>query len=460
MPHLVFSSPMPAPADALFAWHERPGAFERLAPPWLDVRLVYSEGIQDGDRALIRLAPGVRWRARHEDYERGRQFADTQERGPFAAWHHVHQMQPEGAGASRLTDRITYRLPLGALGNRVAGRFVQHQLQAQFAYRHRTTADDLRAHGRYSSRPMRIAITGASGLIGTALTHFLTTGGHTVVPISRQRGKDDADTVLWNPRTGEIEADKLEGLDAVVHLAGENVFALRWTDDKKERILASRTRGTELLARTLARLERKPRVLASASGTGIYGDRGEGVVTEATPPSESGFLSLVCRQWEAATAPAEDAGIRVAHLRTAPVLTPRGGPLELMLPVFKMGLGGGVGSGEQWFPWIALDDALGGYLHTLVTESISGPVNLAAPQPVTMATFVDTLGEVLRRPTFFSVPASLLQLVAGEAADEIILQSTRAVPTVLEKTGYQFRFPELGGALRHLLGKETLPPAP
>lgn len=299
---------------------------------------------------------------------------------------------------------------------------------------------------------MRIAITGASGLIGTALTRHFTSAGHTVLPISRAKERNDpSDTILWNPRTGEIEAEKLEGVDAVIHLAGENVFSVRWTEEKKQRILGSRENGTDLLARTLAQLERKPAVLASASGIGIYGNRGDERLTEDASLSEGGFLSLVCRRWEAATAPAEDAGIRVAHLRTGVVLTPEGGALELMLPAFKLGLGGRVGDADQWFSWIALDDAVGGYAHVLGTESISGPVNLTAPEPVTMDVFADTLGSVLSRPSFFAVPAPLVRLVSGEAAEETVLQSARVLPEKLQASGYAFQYPTLPEALRHLL---------
>ncbi len=305
---------------------------------------------------------------------------------------------------------------------------------------------------------MKVAITGASGLLGTALTTALTADGHTVVPVSRTRR--DADTVVWNPRKGEIEADKLEGVDAVVHLAGENVFGLRWTQEKKERILASRVAGTELVAKTLAGLEKKPSVLVSASAIGYYGDRGDEILTEASAPAEAGFLSLVCREWERAAQPASDAGIRVVHPRIGVVLSPKGGALELMLPAFKTGLGGRVGPAAQWFSWIALDDVVGALRHALDTDALEGPMNTVAPHPVTMETFTDTLGKVLSRPTIFNVPTGLVRFVGGEMADETILQSARVRPVVLEENGYDFRFPELEEALRHLLGKNDSPATP
>jgi uncharacterized protein (TIGR01777 family) len=451
---------MPVSAADLFRWHERSGAFQRLAPPWTNLRVRRMDGIRDGDVAEFDLypapvGPGIRWQAVHEAYEPGASFTDVQARGPFASWRHRHTMEPLGE-ASRLVDAIDYRLPAGPLGNLAAGSAIRAELSRQFAYRHRTTLADLTLHMTYDLSPMRIAITGASGTIGTALTALLQGGGHTVLPITRTQTDDDQ-AIYWQPRQGVIEAEKLEGVDAVIHLAGENIFALRWTEEKKERILQSRLQGTELLAKTLAGLERPPRVLLSASAIGIYGDTGSRIVTEESPIAETGFLSLVTRQWERATQAAEDAGIRVAHLRTGIVLTPRSGALELMLPAFKLGVGGRLGSPHQWFSWIGLDDAASGYLHALATEELSGPVNLVAPNPVTMEELAATLGRVLRRPTLFNVPGAVARALMGEIADEALLQSTRVVPSRLLETGYAFRTPRLEELLRHVLGRERAP---
>ncbi len=304
---------------------------------------------------------------------------------------------------------------------------------------------------------MRIAITGASGLIGTALTAMLQGGGHTVLPITRNEASKDPDAIFWQPRQGIIESEKLEGLDAVIHLAGENIFALRWTDEKKERILQSRVQGTELLAKTLADLDAPPKTLLSASAIGIYGDGGSRILTEESPISETGFLSLVTRQWERATQAAEDAGIRVVHMRTGIVLSPKAGALELMLPAFKMGIGGRLGSPHQWFSWIGLDDAAGGYVHALATEELRGAVNLVSPNPVTMEELASTLGGVLKRPTFFNVPGGVARALMGEVADEALLQSVRVAPERLIETGYRWRDPRLAGLLRHVLGKSKEP---
>lgn len=456
MQHLTFRTPMPASAEALFAWHERPGAFQRLTPPWAPVALERFEGIRDGQRAVIKLGVGpasIEWVAEHHSYEPGRQFADVQVRGPFAKWNHVHRMEPDGSDGSFLVDDIHYAVPFGGLGQALGGSTVRHELRRQFAYRHRITRADLTLHRRLNpeGRSLRVAISGASGLIGSRLAALLTTGGHTVLRLVRRRATGD-DEITWDIDAGRIEADKLEGLDAVIHLAGENVFSLRWSEAKKQRIYRSRTDGTQLLAQTLAGLNAPPAVFVSASAIGYYGDHGTAAVTEDDDPQAAGFLSDVCIAWEAAAQPAVEAGIRTVHPRIGVVLTPDGGALQLMQPAFFTGLGGRIGPADLYLSWIALDDVLGALYHLLFSD-LTGPVNLTAPKPATMEYFADTLGTVLRRPTLLNVPASALQTVMGEVADETLLQSARVLPTRLEADGYAFQYPRLEPALRHLLGR-------
>jgi len=258
------------------------------------------------------------------------------------------------------------------------------------------------------------------------------------------------DDVTWDPAGGAIDAGRLSGVDAVIHLAGENVAAGRWTPARKTRIRDSRVRSTRLLAETLAQIPRPPRVLLSASATGYYGDRGGEVLREDSPPG-TGFLADVCREWEAATESARQAGIRVVHMRFGVVLSLGGGLLVRVLPVFRLGLGGPLGSGRQYVSWIAMDDLLDAVLHLLACDSVSGPVNLVAPGPVTNAEFTKALGRTLSRPTLFAVPAAVLRAAFGEMADDALLASTRAEPARLLASGYAFRFADLGDALRHLL---------
>jgi len=281
---------------------------------------------------------------------------------------------------------------------------------------------------------MRIAITGSHGLIGSALLTRLEGEGHTVVRLAR----------------GAFDPAGLEGVDAIVHLAGAGIGDHRWSDSYKAEILGSRVQGTTALAKTIHDLQSKPRVLLSGSAVGWYGPRGDEVLDE-TSTSGTGFLADVCRQWEAATAPAEAAGVRTVHLRTGVVLSAKGGALRKQLPLFRLGLGGRFGTGKQWQSWISIDDEVGAIVH-LLTADVEGPVNLTAPNPVTAAEFAGTLGSVLRRPSFLPVPSFGPRLLLGrEAADELLFSGQRAVPTKLTASGYSFAYPELAGALAALV---------
>jgi uncharacterized protein (TIGR01777 family) len=302
---------------------------------------------------------------------------------------------------------------------------------------------------------MLVAVTGASGLIGTALVRRLAAEGHQVLRLTHSR-PSGPDQLQWDPMAGRLDPDALAKADAVVHLAAANIGdKLRWTARTKREILQTRVEGTGLVARTMAELAQVPggpRVLVCASGAHYYGDRGDEVLTEASSGGR-GFLADVVRQWEAAADPAREAGLRVVHLRTGPVQDMAGGGLPKQVPIFRLGVGGRFGSGRQWLSWIALDDIAGAYLHVLAREDLDGPVNAVAPNPVTNAEFTATLARILRRPAVLHVPAFAPRLVLGEFADEMLFTSIRARPARLQATGYRFRFPELEPALRHTLGR-------
>lgn len=296
---------------------------------------------------------------------------------------------------------------------------------------------------------MKILVSGASGLVGSALVRHLSARGEDVLQLVRNAAREGARDVLWNPSKGIEDAGKLEGLDAVIHLAGEPIAEGRWTEDKKRRIRESRVQGTKVLSEALAGLTRKPSVFLSASAIGYYGSRGSEILTEESQPGDD-FLARVCREWEEATAPAARAGIRVVQMRFGVILSSQGGALAKMLTPFKLGVGGRLGSGRQYMSWIALDDVVGVVDH-LLKASLSGPVNTVAPNPVTNREFTKALGEALSRPTLFPVPRFALRLAFGEMADVALLASQRVEPERLKESGYVFKYPELKDALRHIL---------
>jgi uncharacterized protein len=453
----VYRSRIAAPADEVFRWHARPGAFERLTPPWEPVEVVEKTGgIENGARVILRLRIGPfsqLWVSEHRDYEEGRQFRDVQISGPFSYWVHTHRIEPDGPSACFLEDHIEYALPCGELGRICGGAFTRSKLERMFTYRHQVTAHDvLQQQREKGTTPMTVAISGASGLIGSALVPFLTTAGHRVVRLVRSLTQGKQDVIQWDPERGIVDTERLDGADALVHLAGVNIADGRWTPERKRVIRESRVKGTRLLCEALARLPRPPKTLICASAIGYYGNRGDEVLGEESPPGD-GFLAEVCQAWEAATQPAEESGIRVVHARLGIVLSLAGGALAKMLLPFQLGLGGRLGDGAQYMSWITLDDVVGSLFHLLISEGMSGAVNVVAPNSVTNREFTKTLGLVLKRPTLFPVPTLALRFALGEMADALLLASTRVQPQRLLASEYEFRYPHLEGGLRHVLGK-------
>ena len=447
--HLVVSR------KAAFDWHSNPGAFERLSPPWQPARIDSrtGKGLEPGATVVLRVKVGpfwLPWVAEHGEWDPGHMFSDRQVTGPFATWEHRHSFAERPGDTVELIDEICYQLPLGYVG-RLGSRYAQTEIDRMFAYRHRVTARDTAWHAQYGGTQMKIAVTGSTGLVGSALLPFLESGGHTVVPLRRGTG-GSGEHPSWNPNASQLSDGALDGVDAVVHLAGENIAAARWSDAQKARIRDSRVDGTRHLCEALARLEHPPKTLVVASAIGFYGDRGDERLTEQSEPG-TGFLPEVSEAWEAAANVARTTGIRVVHLRLGIVLTPAGGALKQMLLPFTMGVGGAIGSGQQFMSWVSLDDVVASVLHVLATTNLEGPVNVVAPQAVSNAEFTKTLGRVLRRPTIFPLPAFMARLVFGEMADGLLLSSTHVAPNRLEETGFSFGYPDLEGALRHVLGR-------
>lgn len=446
-----------APAEEVFRWHCRPGAFQRLVPPWEDVRLESPAApIAPGARQVVSFPLGLlrmRWRSEIAAVEDGASFRDVQLAGPFARWVHTHSMRALAPARSILEDRVEYALPLGPLSAPWAGA-VRRRLERMFAYRHRVTADDLARHAAArSAGRLDVLVSGSSGLVGSALCAFLSTGGHRVRRLVRGRPRGESE-FRWDPTTGHVDAGAVEGADAVVHLAGENIAGRRWSRIQKDRIRRSRLDGTRHLADAVRAASNAPRVFVSASAIGIYGDRGDELLDERSAAGE-GFLADVCRGWEARAL--DLASARTVQLRFGVILSPAGGALKKMLLPFRMGAGGRVGSGQQWMSWVALDDVVGAIHHALVSEELDGAVNVVAPGAVRNADFTGILGRVLGRPTILSLPAVAARAAFGELAKEVLLASQRVAPRRLQESGYRFAFPALEAALCHQLGAVPRP---
>lgn len=444
-----------ASVQDLFQWHARPKAFQRLAPPWQPIRIVEKQGgIMDGSRLVLEMKQGPFWRrwvATHREYIEGKQFIDEQTTGPFAKWVHTHQFLPDTTKTSYLQDRVEYEPPFGLLGKLLVGGFIAKQVDRTFKFRHGRTQNDLKRGDAYSPRqPLKIAVSGASGMVGTELVGFLSCLGHEVKCLVRHKAGEGE--IHWDLSTGEIDKAGLEGLDAVIHLAGENIGAGRWSETRKRAIRESRVQGTKLLAETLAALKNPPKSFVVSSAIGFYGDRGEETLTEQSPAGK-GFLTEVCQAWEEACEPARQAGIRVVNIRTGIVLSAKGGALPKMVLPMLIGAGGVIGSGRQWMSWIAMEDLIGIFHYAIHQQNLAGPVNATAPGSVTNAGFTKVLGKVLRRPTLAPLPGFVVKILFGEMGEALLLEGQQVKPARLTESGFEFFYPDLESALRWELGR-------
>jgi hypothetical protein len=449
---------MPVPPRELFAWHDRVGAFERLAPPWETMSITRaSGGIRDGGLLHFALHKGplrLPWHALHSDYIEGVQFVDTQEKGPFARWRHTHKClpHPTDAGLSILEDHVEYALPLAPMSEWVAGWHVRALLARMFRVRHARMLADLSRHAKYAGREMpRVLIAGASGTIGSALSAFLTTGGYSVKRLVRREAGGENE-ICWDPASGTLDSHVLDEIDVVINLCGSPILR-RWTPAVKRDIRDSRVKATTALSRAIAE---HPRVremsLLSASGVGIYPASRVPLDEHAAIDDAPELLTTsVAKEWEAATSAARDSGARVALLRIGAVLSTRGGLLAGTLMPAKWGVLGPLGTGEQMLSWISCDDVVGAVLHLMHSPQISGPVNLVAPRPSSSREYTRELTRVLRRPMFFRVPSWAVRAILGEIAAEA-MRDNAVAPGVLESSGFSFLHPSLEEALRSELG--------
>jgi uncharacterized protein (TIGR01777 family) len=437
--------------EEVFSWHENAAALPRLTPPWERVEVVsQSGGIQDGARVVVRSKVGpiwTTWAMEHFGYDKGRLFCDRQLAGPFNSWVHFHRFAPISDDVCELTDEIHYTLPFGLLGQ-VGAAFTRGKLERMFAYRHAVTKADL----ELPKAPVgRVVVSGASGLIGSALVPFLRTQGWTVDRLVRDKARQP-DEIEWNLSAGIVHWPDGYAPDAVIHLAGANVAGGRWTPRRRKAIMQSRIEGTRTLAKAIGELETPPRVWLSGSATGFYGNRG-GTELKESSPSGSGFLADVCQAWEKEADAQSGRGVRVVKLRTGIVLSPAGGALAKMLPAFQAGVGGALGDGRQWMSWIGIEDWMRACLFLLNSKGVAGPVNLVAPSAVQNGVFTRVLGARLQRPAILPVPAAVLVMLFGQMAEEALLSSARVVPGVLTQAGFKFLHPELENALGYVLGK-------
>ena len=448
-----YASIVDHPLDEVWAWHTRPGAMRRLVPPWQPMRIVKeTESLANG-QAILGLPGGLRWIAQHDPagYDPPHQFLDVLSSDGLMTlpprvigwWRHTHRFADAGAGRTRMLDEVDTTVPGAAL-------------RSTFAYRHRQVAEDLASHrdaALAGAGSLVVAMTGASGLVGTALAAFLSTGGHRVIRLVR-RDPAGPDERRWDPLNPA--ADLLDGVDAVVHLAGESI-AGRFTAAHRRAIRDSRigpTRGLAEVAAGTAGL----RAFVSASAIGYYGyDRGDEVLEEKSSRGD-GFLADLVADWEAATAPAGDSGARVVAVRTGIVQAADGGTLKLLRPLFAAGLGGRLGSGKQWLSWIGIDDLLDVYYRALYDSRLSGPVNAVAPNPVRNTEYTAALATTLHRPAWVPVPSFGPRLLLGkQGATELAEANQRVVPAALTALGHRFRQAGINDALAHQLGHDPAP---
>lgn len=448
------SSVLASPIHEVWDWHGRPGAFTRLAPPWQPATLLKeSESLADGN-AVLRLPGGLTWVSKHDPtlYDPPHRFVDVIAKGPLSSlpvaallrWRHSHEFAEKGTSHTRLTDRVT--TPIGSKA-----------LRPMFRYRHQQLADDLASHrwaAAHTPQPITIAVTGSTGLVGAALCAFLTTGGHTVIRLVRRPSSGEHERE-WDPMNPHPAL--LEGTDAIVHLAGESI-AGRFTEKHKKAIRDSRVEPTRLLASLAAATPTGPKVFVSASAIGIYGaERGDEHVTEASTHGDD-FLADVVAEWEGATEPAREAGIRVSMIRTGIVQSARGGSLKIYRPLYSAGLGGKVAGGQQWVSWIDIDDLLDVYYRALVDDRITGAVNAVSPNPVRNEEYAKVLAHVLKRPAILPVPALGPRVLLGtEGSQNLVEGGQYVVPEALAAVGHSFRRDDLEASLRHQLGR-FLPP--
>ena len=451
-----------ASIEDTFAWHEHEGSFRRLMPPWLVAEEIRADKtLQEGSQRIFRfplnplLPLKMKWIAEHTEYNPPKRFSEIMVKGPFWYWKHNHDFKFNN-GITTITDDVTYQVPFGRLGNFVdnilGGLLVKNELKRMFKSREIRLQRDIKIHSQYYHIPRkRVLIAGSSGLIGTQLVAFFDTGGHDVWRLVRRPIKEGHKEIQWNPETGELDGDSIEGFDIVIHLGGEGIGDKRWSIKRKKQIVDSRRLSTTLLSDTLSRLKSKPDVLIVASAIGFYGSRDDEELTEESKQGE-GFLTDTVISWESFADSAKEAGIRVVNTRNGIVLSGAGGALGRMLLPWKIGGGGPIGGGKQWMSWISMDDEIYAIHHLAMNPNSEGIYNMTSPNPSRQKSFAKILGKVLRRPAIAPIPKFSMRLLFGELADPLLIEGQRVIPKRLLESGYSFVHTDLESALRDSLG--------
>lgn len=460
----VKRSTIKCPSELAYKWHINQFSFERLVPPWESVNLLdWERPIRDGSQAHFEIKLGpltLSWLATHHGVVPGKTFSDKQTKGPFQYWNHKHSFIEGEENSFILEDKIEYRVPVGPLGSIVTDGAIESKIRRGFNYRHETTKRDLELLVNNSNLEKKnILIAGATGLVGRQLVAFLSLQGHSVSQLHRAGSSKirHVPQLSWDPSnpsnngSGLLNNKSLENFDVIINLAGENIASGTWSDAKKEKIRSSRVNSTQVLVDAINKLENPPELFINASAVGIYGNRGILELDEDSQPG-AGFLSDVCMEWEDEAVKVAHEKTRVVLLRLGVVLTPMGGMLKKLIGPFSKGAGGKIGSGDQYFSWIAMDDVLEGIEFVINNQSLSGPVNLTAPKPTTNSEFTEILGKTINRPTVLPIPEPAVKAIFGEMGTETMLTSTRVIPEKLMLKGYNFRYPTLDRALKHLLG--------
>lgn len=454
------TSIMPVVPEVLRAYHTAPGATSRLSPPWAPARVLEEPGVGTPEGRLVVEQRDCRTESTFAPDASGEGFEETQTAGPFASWKHQHRFLKDRRTGTRfnptislLEDIVEYQLPMGVLGRASVAKSIARDLDRIFIHRHARTRLDLVRQRAFADQPrQRFVISGASGLIGRSLASFLTTAGHQVdALVRRETGpRIGGNEIRWDPAAQTIDAAALEGCDAIIHLAGASLNQ-SWSKKSKEEIRSSRIQSTSFLARTIASMAHKPRAFISSSAIGYYGDRGVEPLSEDSAPGE-GFLADLCVEWERAAAPVEDLGVRLILPRIGIVLSPGGGALPELESKFRLGLGGRLGDGFQYWPWIGLDDTIGALHFALMNPHVAGPINLAAPGALRQFEFAEVLARLLKVPRLGNVPEWMVKAAFGEMGREVLLRGTNVLPEALEGAGFNFLTPNLEQCLRWEMG--------